>query len=407
MALEGSATGSPEDGRTLDVFIDECGTWVTGDRIQSDSRLFICVAVVVDGQKTESVAGAVDGIARRLRNGAELKSSRIGGNHRAREALLKEIQGVDFQYCALVVDKTRVDGRSGLRFQQSFQKYFKRLLQEQLAAFAGEAVRISFDEYGSTEFMSQFETYMGDMGPLSLFPIYEQRHVRSEESRLVQLADLIAGTLSQIYEPDKRGEHSSVFMDLLRGKQLSLDAWPFMERPVFDSANLGQFDEAIAKNAVSRAERLIADGTKSADEVDVLRAEVLDHLLFARVMEESSRQSMYADELVRLLSNRGHDISKRVLREIIGSLRDRGVVVAGSSSGYKLAMSEADIAEYLVHTDGIIGPMMHRLRVARRTASLDTGGRLDILAEVWPDMRMMLDSIVEGRVAEASRPPSS
>jgi len=74
-------------------------------------------------------------------------------------------------------------------------------------------------------------------------------------------------------------------------------------------------------------------------------------------------------------------MNTRQVRSLVGVIRDLGVVLAGSPNGYKLALTAADIGEYLAHTESIVGPMLARVKLARQSVRLDTSGRYDILSQ--------------------------
>jgi hypothetical protein len=125
----------------LNAFIDESGT-------SDDDLVFSCVAVLVDDAQIDAARLAVEIIAQSLASGGEIKSTSIGDNHTRRIEFLTAIQQIDFQYACLVVDKSAIRDDSGLRFRKSFNKFFKRLLQQPLSAYAAGGVRAVFDQYG-------------------------------------------------------------------------------------------------------------------------------------------------------------------------------------------------------------------------------------------------------------------
>jgi len=382
----------------LNVFVDESGTFLSGGRMPDDSQFFICVAVLVDDAKLDATAALVDSAAAALGGGAEVKSSRIGARHDLRIRYLEAVQDADFLYSWLLVDKTMIGGESGLRFQTSFHKFFKRLLQRPLTSYSGTGVRVFFDRYGSPRFMERFEQYMDEQLRPSLWFGYEDTHVRSCDSRLVQLADLIAGTLSYCFEPAKRCDQSHRFRELIGPKELSAVMWPPPAYPSPGTSGADPLDGVLGQRAVARANQLICNLGHSDSADERLLAATLEHLLFSRVMEDPPRQSVYADRLLELLSDQGFEISSRSLRTAVGGLRDRGVIVAGSASGYKLAFTVADIQEYLAHSAGVISPMLHRVDRARQTVKLDTLGKHDILCEGWAGLGAMVDALADSRL---------
>ncbi|MDZ4179945.1 MAG: DUF3800 domain-containing protein, partial [Coriobacteriia bacterium] len=356
----------------LHVFVDESGT--------SDAdAYFTCVAVLLDDSQVQPARDAIEGIAQRRSSGGEIKSSSIGANHARRLLFLEDIQDIAFQYACLVVDKAAIDDKSGLRFRKSFQKFFKRLLQKPFDSYAGGGINITFDNFGYPETMVEFEQYMHSRMRPSLLFDYESRHVDSASDRLVQLADLIAGTLNWCFDPSRQCAESPRYRELLRKKELAAIAWPPVSNTPTDEEESSPDDSVIGETALARAYRLRLNLDASPLPDERAAAYILDVLLFARLFEEGASQSIYADRLEELLKSQGFEVSTRQVRGMVGFLRDKGVVVAGSAHGYKLAISAADIQEYLAHTEGIVAPMLTRVARARESVLLDTSGAHDIL----------------------------
>jgi len=370
----------------LNVFIDESGT-------SKEERLFSCVAVLVDDTQMEPARAAVEAVAQLHASGGEIKSSSIGANHARRLQFLQAIQSIDFQYACLVADKHAIADNSGLRFRKSFNKFFKRLLQQPLDTYASGGVRAVFDNYGWPATMKEFERYMSDRIPRSLFFDYQPTHVDSKSERLVQLADLIAGSLLWCYDPNRNCSLSQQFRDLLRTKQHSITAWP--PREYIEEEGDDSQDPTIAHQAQFRARRLISKYEASSTPEERAISIILEELLFARMFEEGTSQSIYADRLPVVLGQHGIEMSKRQVQSLIGVIRDAGVVVAGSPNGYKLALTAADINEYLVHTVGIVGPMLARVTRARESVKLDTRGQYDILS-ASPRLSRLVEAATEG-----------
>lgn len=355
----------------LNVFVDESGS-------SSGDRLFCCAAVLVDDSQVNAARDAVEQLARTHASGGEIKSKSIGDNHSRRLTFLEAIQSIDFQYACLLVDKKAIHDDSGLRFRKSFNKFFKRLLQQPLDTYVRGGIRAVFDNYGWPETMQEFERYMHERLPRSLFFDYVPSHVDSRSERLVQLADLIAGSLVWCFDPSRKCADSAEFRALLRNKEFAITAWPPREYEG-DSHDTSE-DAIIARQAELRVQALLRQYEESVNIEERAIAIILEALLFARLFEDGADQSIYADHLPTILAQHGIEMSTRQVRSLVGVIRDKGVIVAGSPNGYKLALTAADIGEYLTHTEGIVGPMLGRVGRARQSVKLDTSGRYDILS---------------------------
>jgi hypothetical protein len=368
----------------LNAFIDESGS-------SNEDRIFSCVAVLADDAQVQAARTAVQAIAQSLAGGGEIKSASIGDNHPRRIAFLEAIQQVDFQYTCLVVDKSAIRDDSGLRYRKSFHKFFKRLLQQPLQTYAG-GVRAVFDQYGWPDTMREFERYMAREMQPNLFYDYSLTHVDSRNERLVQLADLIAGSLVWCFDPGRACAESRQFRELLRLKELSAISWP-PPAHLTDVPSTAE-DADIQHRGLDRVKALIARYEMSNEPEERAISVILDELLFARTFEDGPHQSIYAERLPTVLAQRGIEMGIRQIRTLIGAIRDDGVVLAGSPNGYKLALTAADIGEYLAHTESIVQPMLARVILARQSVKLDTSGRYDILDQSMP-LRTLVQAVTE------------
>ncbi|TLM98656.1 MAG: DUF3800 domain-containing protein, partial [Actinobacteria bacterium] len=302
----------------LHLFVDESGTF----DYQPDSRYFIAAAVLVPGASLAETSAELDRIAGALGGGAEIKSSRIGRRHELRLKYLTAVQPLDFSYACLIVDKKTIGPAGGLKYKSSFQKYFKNLLQRTLENYAGPGLRVVFDEYGSRDFMVGFEEYMRRRVQPSLWFEYSVQHESSGKSRLIQLADLVAGSLAYCFEPTKRSDHSAAFRSMLESKEFSAVAWPPSSRiPVELSAH--HSDPQLWKAGVIRARRLISQLARSQTPDDHVASACLEQLLMRRTMETGSRESIHGERLVQVLQDTGHSgVSLQSVRDAVATLRD-------------------------------------------------------------------------------------
>ena len=77
---------------------------------------------------------------------------------------------------------------------------------------------------------------------------------------------------------------------------------------------------------------------------------------------------------------------------MIGGLRKEEIIISGSPSGYKLALSLEDINEYLDHDRNIIVPMLQKLTLARRTPR--EGINFDILIDArYSVLKILIEAI--------------
>ena len=77
--------------------------------------------------------------------------------------------------------------------------------------------------------------------------------------------------------------------------------------------------------------------------------------------------------------NRKNKISKEVFGVLVGSLRDKGILIASSREGYKIPTSYDEIKKYINHGNSIVIPLLKRIELCRNSILLATNNSLDIL----------------------------
>ena len=347
--------------------------------------MFIHVAVLLSAASVSAAEDSITEVQDNLFSGSEIKSRRIGGNDDRRLKVLAAISTIEFSYYALVVDKDHVHADSGLAYKRSFYKFFHRMLCKRLTS-AGANVSVVADRVGSTEFMQGFRDYISrHIGP-DLFSSFDFCFADWHDAPLLQAADIVAGTLARIHDPEFISTRAAEFRRLLDGKCIAEHVWPpYWSRPeVFAEMHepvANRWDADIARSCMNKAGAFISKNVGSQDDVRAMQAIIMDRLLQHRLLGEDRGQSIVSDKLIEILGQCGFDdLSKQAFTsKIIGGLRDEGFILAGTPSGYRLAMSHADIRDYLAHDDSVIGPMLFRLCKAQETIKMATQNELDIL----------------------------
>jgi hypothetical protein len=65
--------------------------------------------------------------------------------------------------------------------------------------------------------------------------------------------------------------------------------------------------------------------------------------------------------------------------KVVGSLRDKGILIASGRQGYKIPTSAKDLDNFVNHGKRIILPMLNRIKEARQAIKLATMNELDLL----------------------------
>lgn len=360
------------------VYIDETGG-VMGTK--TSDRFYIATAILVFEGTEHLLAEGIRKVRDRYISGAPLKSSRIGGRNKLRLACLTELCRLPFVYIALIVDKRRLSDGSGLKYRKSRYKFLHDRLNQYLLHNL-LPVEIVIDQYGSEEFEESCRAYFEKKNQTRFFGRTEFKFVKDEDVPGVQLADFIGGTLLQCVDPVKRSEFYDQYRPLLQTKESLLAFFPsgFIDSPGSIPPGANPDAEALRRLLNNKACSFLERHENDVDEKKKMQVYTLRRLFDASSFESEDRRSIFSDQLIQELKEQEFQVSPRSFTgEVIGGLRREGVIISGSSTGYKLALTLDDIREYLQHDKSIILPMLQKLAMAQRTTR--EGINFDILQD--------------------------
>lgn len=366
-----------QPGRT--AYIDECGGFGFDFTKPNVSSHYVVCAVIVDNTKIPLLEQKVSEMQKAYFSNGEMKSSLISKNHSRRAKILTELLLLDFQLIILVADKKEFYENSPLtEYRQTFKKFLNQKLYDAMYC-AYPKLKIVEDEYGTNEFQQGYRAYVESHRPApNLFNEYDFDYTDSKNSNIVQIADLIAGSVMQSLIDPAAPDALRIF----HGKITDIVNFPNSFTIYKPSSDSTEFDQAIYQLACKCATDYVNEHRESDDEEMRLRVLFLRLLLF-NVQMYSSSQFVYSGEIVQELSRLSERrVTKDFLyRRIIALLRDDGVLIASSSHGYKIPTKAADIATYINQTTTVVGPMLSRVGKCRALVMKATDSKLDILAE--------------------------
>lgn len=275
-----------------------------------------------------------------------------------------------------------------------FYKFFNQLLYQELRKHFSNLEFVN-DAVGNSEYTQNFLDYARRKSvPLTLFDDYNYQVADSKTSVLIQLADLIAGSVAfSIDEIKKQKALGNDYLGLLKGHILMIEKFPqeyaSYSPPQTDGSSHYNFD--IANIAYRRAVDYISQHEESGD----IGYSVLKYLLF-RFMHNSYRRYIPTKELIGFLTRMGYEnLSTQTFRtKAIAPLRDAGVIIASSKAGYKLPTTQGEVKDFINHSQGIIMPMLSRLYKCLDTIRVGSAGRIDFLDEPeFEHLRKLRDSV--------------
>lgn len=141
------------------AFIDEFGAFgYDFDNLGCTTHFLIC-AVIVDESNLSFVAESVETIRKKYFQQGEIKSSKIGRNHKRRVSILAELKQLPFHIFAFVCDKRKIYENSGLRYKTSFYKFLNNIVHQELR-ISYSNLTITADEVGGNDYLQSFAAYV-------------------------------------------------------------------------------------------------------------------------------------------------------------------------------------------------------------------------------------------------------
>lgn len=367
-----------QPGRT--AFIDECGSFGFDFEKAGVSSHYIVCATVINNKNIPELEQKVSMLRKNYFGSKEMKSSSIGSNHPRRAKVLTELLQLDFQLIILIADKQSFYENSPLKdYKKTFVKFLHQKLYDSMYC-AYPKLKIIEDEFGSSEFQQGYRKYVCEHRPAeNLFNEYDFDYVDSKQSNLVQIADIVAGSVMQHLTDSAAPDILKIF----RSRIVDIVNFPdtFSPYSITLDGN-SEFDDSIYQLAYKCASDFI-ERNKDADSEEIRLRVLFLRILLYNVQICNSTQFVYSGELVQHLSQ----ISERkvtkdfLYRRIIAPLRDEGVIIASSVHGYKVPTSVEDIRTYINQTVTVVGPMLSRIGKCRELIQMQTDSKLDILGD--------------------------
>ena len=211
----------------------------------------------------------------------------------------------------------------------------------------------------------------------------------------IQVADLISGTLSYVFDNHKKANDTPDYLKVLKEKTIRIELYPkTYENYVLENSAIAEdYDEEIAKLCFAQAVKFVEHNNDNNDPEVKAQVIVLQYLLF-RFMNNDTRGYIYTYELKDQLANTElRNMKDQAFRmRIIGKLRDKGVIIASSQKGYKIPSKKSEIEDFLNHDISIILPMLGRLKKCRDTVKLGTCGAVDLYqADAYKELKAFIE----------------
>ena len=170
-------------------------------------------------------------------------------------------------------------------------------------------------------------------------------------------------------------------MSLLNDKILCIRHFPEVFNA--DSSSHGVvskgWDPKIAEICHRRVLSYIKEHERSKEDEVKQQLIVLKYLLFRFENSDSGRYISTKELIMQIISCGYTRLSTHNFRmKIIAPMRDKGVILASSKTGYKIPINEKEIYDFVNHGKTIIMPMLSRLRKCHDIIKLGTNGDVDL-----------------------------
>ena len=194
------------------VFIDDSGD--PGFKLDSGSTPFFIIAMVIfdDELEVEKTAIAIKQLKRDLKFSEDTEFRFFKTKHEYRITFLDVINQFKFKIRCLVVDKSIINSPELRNKRDKFYSYFiKEALKHSSEDIKNAKIRI--DGSGDRNFRKSFLGYLkreinNDQNKI----MKNCKLINSKSSALIQMADMIAGSINRSYSDKKGGqEYKSIF----------------------------------------------------------------------------------------------------------------------------------------------------------------------------------------------------
>lgn len=338
------------------IFIDEYGTPELDINKQGVTPFFAYVGIVIEENQLQKARDVHAKIIANYFQGTHMKSKNIANNdkgHVKRMNILKELSELNHYVVAILVDKSKIDGK-GLTYKQSFLKFFNNLFSKTFTDKYLE-FHLYLDKLGWEDTQKSISEYMrkNGCGPT----LFAQNSFAFKddiyEEPLIQIADFYAGCVGKYYCGIFDKNQAMAIHNVIKS-YVFVDWFPFEYVNYFGASNFikNDFNIEISNMAIKTATDYLE---KEKDEVG---REIVK--LFLQETNINPLRHISSGEIKKKISSIGLQIGDPISE--IGKLRDKGVFIVSpiGKKGYKFPCNEKEIAEFFDRLSSVVVPYLER-----------------------------------------------
>lgn len=205
------------------VFIDDSGD--PGFKVEkgSSKTFVICCVIFDDELEAEKTAVKIKELRRELKKSDNFEFKFNKCSRKYREGFLEKVAGSKFRVRAIVMRKGVIQSDELKNKKESFYNYtVKLVLKHSFGKIRNAKVRI--DGSGDRLFRKNLFSYLRkELDNKNTKIISDVKMQDSKKNVLIQLSDMVAGSISRTYDQDKTD--SKVYWDII--KKHKEDIWEF------------------------------------------------------------------------------------------------------------------------------------------------------------------------------------
>ena len=353
------------------IFIDEFGNSHLDLSKKGTFSHFVYASVIIPESEIDNARILREEICKNFRLGNDIKSKNIGDKkyfQKRLDILNHLIENLDFTIDVLVIDKDKLDkDEGGLRFKKTFYKYFQKVLIRKYNQVYS-SYNIYLDKLGSDDFRTELVNFIDNNGtqrdlfnPDRTFELSDDK----TDEKLVQLADIIAGSLGRLFCLSHYNPESSKIYEILHTR-MSVSYYPYLKISNKEIKKTKTLSKEISQLNLESLKNYLESSKKSED---ALKRRLLEYLYTNSKIDSERLVPSY--ELINFLKNFSKTITEDKLRLLIRDLRYEGLFIISHSGkpGYKLASNYSDIEQHFSHFMKYIIPMLNKIKILNQNIS--------------------------------------
>lgn len=353
------------------IFIDEFGNSHLDLSKKGTFSHFVYASVIIPESEIDNARILREEICKKFRLGNDIKSKNIGDKkyfQKRLDILNYLIENLDFTIDVLVIDKDKLDkDEGGLRFKKTFYKYFQKVLIRKYNQVYS-SYNIYLDKLGSDDFRTELVNFIDNNGtqrdlfnPDRTFELSDDK----TDEKLVQLADIIAGSLGRLFCLSHYNPESSKIYEILHTR-MSVSYYPYLKISNKEIKKTKTLSKEISQLNLESLKNYLESSKKSED---ALKRRLLEYLYTNSKIDSERLVPSY--ELINFLKNFSKTITEDKLRLLIRDLRYEGLFIISHSGkpGYKLASNYSDIEQHFSHFMKYIIPMLNKIKILNQNIS--------------------------------------